>query len=447
MVSQKIGLRRPERPLTNSPAPLGNRLPALFAAVAIMVTQMIGLPLAAAETLTVEQAVTIALQRNPDLLATRQELETARARSIKAHYLNQFNPRVEAGVSQAQFQYSPVGNEAQPAASISLELEVAGQRSKRIEEAEQNLAKTRALVADAERLTKARAEYAFYQAIYLQQRMELMQRIEDLNLRLRDASMVRFHSGETPKLEANLAAVRYDQSRRMTLLARRDYEDGLRALQRVLGMRPRGVIELSGSFAGHAPEVDPERALELAMANRPDLRANDYEIQRVASDIALTRRLIIPNPTITGFAQRIANAPGEFIRVLGGTVGISIPLFDHKQAELTALHSQQRSASYALRATQLTVEEQVRDALAAYDAAREVVQLFESDAVGRIQESFGLIEGSYRSGKTGLIELIVAENDLVSTNSSYLDALWDYQVARIGVETAVGKNFQALVKP
>ncbi len=444
MASEKTGSGRRFRV---SSLPLGNRVRTLVAVVAILIAQMTRLPLAAAKTWTVEQAVTVALQRNPDLLGARQQLETARARVVKAHYLNQFNPRVEAGASQAHFQFSPGGNEAQEAASVSVELEVAGQRGKRIAEAEQNLARARADVADAERLTRARAEYAFYQAVYLRQRLELMQRIEDLNLRLRDASMLRFHSGEAPKLEANLAAVRYDQSRRTTLLARRDYENGLRALQRVLGMQPRGVMELSGSLSDHAPEVDPERALQLAMANRPDLRAHDYEINRVADDIALTRRLIIPNPIITGFAERTADAPGQFIRTFGGAVGISIPLFDHKQAELTALRGQLGRASYERTATQLTIEQQVRDALAAYDAARETVQLFESDAVGRIQESFGLIEGSYRSGKTGLIELIVAENDLVTTDSSYLDSLWDYQVARIGVETAVGMDFRTMVKP
>jgi cobalt-zinc-cadmium efflux system outer membrane protein len=444
MASEKIA-RKPSR-MGSSVLP-GNWLGrALAAAVAILIAPLIGQPAAAAQSWTVEQAVAIALQKNPDLMAARQELETARARVVKAHYLNQFNPQVEAGASQAHFQYSPGGDEIQPAGSVSLELEIAGQRGKRIQEAEQNLAKAKALVADAERLTKARAEYAFYQAVYLRLRLDLMQRIEDLNLRLRDASMVRFHSGESPKLEANLAAVRYDQSRRMTLLARRDYENGLRALQRVLGMQPRGAIELSGSLSDYAPEVDPERALQLATANRPDLEARDYEIKRVAADIALTRRLIIPNPIISGFGDRTADAPGQFVRVLGGSVGFSIPLFDHKQAELTALHGQERRASYEHTATQLTVEEQVRDALAAYDAAREVVQLFESDAVGRIKESFGLIEGSYRSGKIGLIELIVAENDLVATDSSYLDSLWDYRIARVGVETAVGVDFQALVR-
>jgi outer membrane protein TolC len=315
-----------------------------------------------------------------------------------------------------------------------------------IEEADQNLGRVKAEVADAERLTRARAEYAFYQTIYLRERLELMQRIEELNLRLRDASMVRFHAGEAPKLEANLAAVRYDQSRKATIFARRDYEDGLRMVQRVLGMQPKGIIELSGSLSALAAEIDPERALELAMVNRPDLRARDFELKRVVADIALTRRLIIPNPTVRGFAERTADAPGQFIRVLGGSISMSLPIFDHKQAELTALQAQRRRTSYERMATELSVEQELRDAIAAYDAARETVQLFESDAVGRIQESFGLIEGSYRSGKTGLIELIVAENDLVSSYSSYLNSLWDYQVARIGVETAVGIDFRRIAR-
>jgi outer membrane protein TolC len=135
----------------------------------------------------------------------------------------------------------------------------------------------------------------------------------------------------------HLAAVRYDQSRKATLFARCDYEDGLRMVQRVLGMQPKGIIELSGSLSALAAEIDPERALELAMVNRPDLRARDFELKRVVADIALTRRLIIPNPTVRGFAERTADAPGQFIRVLGGSISMSLPIFDHKQAELTAL--------------------------------------------------------------------------------------------------------------
>jgi cobalt-zinc-cadmium efflux system outer membrane protein len=399
---------------------------------------------AVAETWTAERAIAVALERNPDLLAARQGLQAAQAREIKAHYLNQYNPQIEAGASQAHFQFAPGGDEPQPRGAISLQLEVAGQRAKRIEEADKNLARARADVADAERLIRARADYAFYQALYLRRRLELMQRIEDLNERLRDASMVRFHAGESPKLEANLSSIRYDQSQRATLIARRDYENGLRALQRTIGIEPQGNVELSGSLAYQPVEIDSERALQIAMADRPDLKSRDYEINRVVADIALTKRLIIPNPVISGFIERVADSPGQFIRTLGGTVGFTVPLFDRKQAELTALNGEQRRASYQRAATQLDIEQQVRDAFAAYDAAREAVRLFQSDAIKRVQESYGLIEGSYRYGKTGLLELIVAENDLVATDSSYLDSLWDYEIARIGIETAVGTSLQAI---
>jgi cobalt-zinc-cadmium efflux system outer membrane protein len=419
---------------------------AVLAVLAALAIQIIEPNWAGAEPLTIERVVAIASESNPDLLAARQELENARARVIKAHYLNQFNPQVQGGASQAHFQFAP-GSAAQPTGSVSLELEVAGQRGKRIEEADQNFSKAKANIADAERLAKARVEYAFYQALYLRQRLELTQRIEVLNQRLRDASVVRFHSGETPKLEANLGSVRYDLSRKAVLLARRDYENGLRAVQRVLGIKPRGAFEISGSLLVKAIEIDPEKAVLIALVNRPDLQARNYEIKRVAADIALTRRLIIPNPTISGFVERTTDAPGQSIRVLGGAIGISIPLFDRKQAELTALNGEQRRASYERTATQLNVEQQVRDSLAAYDASRETLQVFETDAVERVKDSFGLIEESYRSGKTDLLQLIVAENELVVMDSSYLDSLWDYWVARIDVETAVGADFASLTKP
>ena len=79
----------------------------------------------------------------------------------------------------------------------------------------------------------------------------------------------------------------------------------------------------------------------------------------------------MPNPVISGFVQRIADSPGNFIRLAGGTVGISCRCSTVLQAELTALHGQQRRASYERAATNLTVEQQVRDSIVAYDAARQ----------------------------------------------------------------------------
>jgi len=94
---------------------------------------------AAAAGLTVEQAVAVALENNPDLQAARQQLETARARVIKAHYLNQYNPQVQVETSQAHFEFAPGGSATQVYGTATVEVEVAGQRGLRIKAADQAL--------------------------------------------------------------------------------------------------------------------------------------------------------------------------------------------------------------------------------------------------------------------------------------------------------------------
>ncbi|MCL6508801.1 MAG: TolC family protein, partial [Bryobacteraceae bacterium] len=82
--------------------------------------------------LTLPDALRLATERNPDLLAARQELEIARGRLVKAQYPNQFNPEIGGNAARRHFAGGP-GGSTDFDVTISQELEVAGQRSKRIE--------------------------------------------------------------------------------------------------------------------------------------------------------------------------------------------------------------------------------------------------------------------------------------------------------------------------
>ena len=95
----------------------------LLAAAAALVIQTVDPAIAAAEPLTVKRVIAIALENNPELLAARQEIENSRAREVKAHYLNQFNPQVEGGASNAHFEavYGAIGERAiLPATEVTL---------------------------------------------------------------------------------------------------------------------------------------------------------------------------------------------------------------------------------------------------------------------------------------------------------------------------------------
>jgi cobalt-zinc-cadmium efflux system outer membrane protein len=395
---------------------------------------------ASANALTLARALELALDRNPQLLAIRQEVRVASGRLVEARYWNPFNPQIEGGAGQRRFDGG--GNDVQPFASASLEVEVAGQRGKRIEEAERNLARVGAEVADAERRLVAEVKEAFYRGLYLGRRLFLFREIEDLNRRLRDASSERFRSGEVAKTEANLAIVRHSQSRKDTLSAARDHANALRELERLLGLEPSATVHLDGDLAVADLEVDPETLVRTALEVRPDLKARGAEIERLEAETALVKRLIVPNPTVSVLYDEEVEGEGNRDRIIGGAIRIPIPVFDRNQAELTALAGRRARAAHERDATELAVETEVRNAYRAYEAAVEAVRVFETEAVDRVAESFRFIETSYREGKIDLLQLVVVQNDLVGAQLSYLDSLWDYWAAHVALERAVGRPLE-----
>jgi outer membrane protein, heavy metal efflux system len=415
------------------------------AGVAIFVALTIFLDVArGAEPVTLGRALELARERNPEILAARQDLVVAHGRLEKARYWNPFNPEIEGGAAQRRFDEG--GSAVQRSGGLSLEVEVAGQRGKRIEEAERNLARVEAEVANVERGIIAEVAEAFYRAAFSLQRLELFRRVEALNLRLRDATVERFKSGETSKLDANLGVIRYGEAHRQSLTADRDYRNAVRELERRIAAEPLGTTEIAGEVSIRPVKVAEEALVEAALRSRPDLRARQAEIERVDADISLTRRLIVPNPTLAGVYEEETESAGSRDRIIGGGIKIPLPIFDRKSAELTQLTGERTKAVHEQAATELAVRAEVRDAIRSYEAARESATTFQADAVGRIDESFGFVETAYREGKIDVLQLVVAENDLVAAQLSYLDSLLDYALARVALERAVGQPLEGETK-
>ena len=209
-----------------------------------------------AEGMTLARALERARERSPEILAARQDLVVARGHLEKARYWNPFNPEIEGGAAERRFDAG--GSAVQPSGAISIEIEVGGQRKKRIEEAERNLARIEAEIANVERDVLAEVAESFYRAAYSLRRVDLFHKVEALNARLRDAALERFNSGEASKLDANLGVVRYAEARRQTLAADRDYRNAVRGLERRIGAEPLGTTEIVAGISIRPPR-SPKR--------------------------------------------------------------------------------------------------------------------------------------------------------------------------------------------
>ena len=159
------------------------------------------------------------------------------------------------------------------------------------------------------------------------------------------------------------------------------------------------------------------------------------EVDRVDAERTLTRRLAVPNPTIEAFYRKEDIEPN---RIAGAGIRIPLPVFDRRQGELVALAGRQTQAHFEVDATLRRIEQEVAESLQHYEAAGRALAVFEHDVLTRVDENFGFIETAYRAGKIDLFQFVVVQNDLVTAQLSYVDALAASARAEVDLEHAIG---------
>lgn len=393
-------------------------------------------PADAVENLTVDQVIAIALQENPDLLAARQELEVARGRKVRADLFNRFNPSIMGRVWSRNNPGS--GNTSDSQVQLSQEVEVAGQRGLRREEAARNIARVEAQLKDRERVVTGHVTRAFFQALTLKERLTLRKQVEELNRRIRDASKARFEAGVAPIMESNLAEIRYGESRKKTYVAAASFQNAVLGLRRLLGWESDRSVQLAGELRTSPEPILLSDLLQRGRTERPDLLAVKTEVSRVEADIDLTRRLIVPNPTIQGFYQTETEGSGRASEMVGGGISIPLALFDRKQGELVTLGGELNRSRHQTVAVTRNIEREIETAFQAYEAARKSVEVFEAEVLERIEDNFRFVEISYREGKIGLLQLIVVQDGLIAAQLSYVDSLGQFRTAEADLTQAVG---------
>jgi outer membrane protein, heavy metal efflux system len=381
--------------------------------------------------ISLDHAVAIAVENNPDLAVVANELLLARSELQRANYISQFNPelltdgdyRDRAGHSSSQ----------EWRGRLTQQLEIFGQPALRRRSAAFGYQGTQANLRNQVRLLTAAVKMTFFEAVRERHRSQLLAELESLDHRLVDAARARFEAGEIGQIDLNLSRLRYGESRRArigSLEAYRLRRSSLgRLLANVAGVEPEPADDLEIA----PPKADLATLLASARARRPDVTVAEMEISRLKTEAQLNQRLALPNPTIGPlFGHEQSNE-----RFVGLSLGFSLPLFNRRQAEATAIAGRLGQAQQTLRATELNVEHEVRDAHSRYLAALQALRASQEDVVQPARESFGLLEQAFNAGKLDLLSLSVAERQAFEARIGYLEAWFNLASARVALDLAV----------
>jgi outer membrane protein TolC len=384
--------------------------------------------------ISLEQAVAIAVENNPDLAAVAKELVIARSEVQRASYISQFNPEL---VTDGDYRdRAGRSNSQEWRGRLAQQLEVFGQPVLRRRSAVLGYERTQADVRNQVRLLTAAVKMTFYEAARERRHSELVTELESLDHRLLDAARARFDAGEIGQIDLNLTRARYGESRRARIDSLEAYRLQRSSLGRLLGNAAGAEPEPGGDLKIEPLQTDLTKLLAIARANRADIMAAQMEIARLKTEAQLNQRLALPNPTISPFFGH--EQTNE--RFVGLSIGFSLPLFNWRQAEATAIVGRLAQSRQKLRAVELNVDHEVRDAYSRYLAALQGLRASQEDVVQPARESFGLLEEAFNAGKLDLLSLSVAERQAFEARIGNLDAWFNLVSARVWLDLAASSQ-------
>jgi len=383
--------------------------------------------------LTAESAVQIALLNNRDLQARFEEIGIAQADLIEAGLLS--NPNFAASFrfpdrppSGTNIEYSIAQNFLQ---ILMIPLR------KRIAAAQ--LAATETRVADEVLKLAAEVKSAFYTAQARQQLLHRLRLISETNETAAEFSQRLHDAGNINDLELANQQGNYEQARldveQTELLVRRDRE----RLNRLLGLWG---AQTAWAMADHLPELPPhEVPLQNLEAQRLDLRARRMELDLIGQALALrTKTRYVPVEIKLGLSTE-RETEGQ--RVTGPTLDLELPIFNQGQGAIARLSAEYRQAQRKLEALALEIRSEVREARDQLIAARDLTAFIGKRLLPTQQQALNLTLQQYNFMLKGAYDLLLAKQNEVAAERSYIEAWRDYWIARAELERAVGGGLSA----
>ena len=407
-------------------------------------------PASQAQRLRAEDFQRLALERNADLLAARQDIAAARGFVTQARLRP--NPGLDISFSSGR----PLGSPGERGVDVGYAhtIELGGKRARRIDVAQVGVDVAELLIADRERLLRLDIHARFADALAGARNFATLAEIYELNQRSLRVAVQRVSEGEGAPLEQRLLEAEVGRIAADRFIAAGAAERAYVALKAAAGLPPSDSLTLAGELTSLGVSASLDEAIERALVERPDLKAARADEARAEAELRLARAERVPDvigvvrysQNSSRFEQLGTNAAGQAVPVRDTdnilTAGVSIPLpfANRNQGAVETATARQRAAVLRREFVEQTVRADVRSAYAQYVGARQAVDVFERQVIKQVQESVNTIRVSYELGEVQLLDLVQEQRRLVDTQKAFTDVLKELYIARATLEAAVASD-------
>jgi outer membrane protein TolC len=291
---------------------------------------------------------------------------------------------------------------------------------------------------------------SYYDVLLAAKELDVAEQSAKTAQSIMERGQARFDSGLTVESDLLTAKVRMAARLQEVIRARNTLEVARAQLNTAMGMPLDSSFQLTGGLAERKFSMPAVQDVEKqALTNRPDLK-------RIASEEAAQRQSVSAakssfGPRVNAFAGWEMDNP-TFVAGGGGNnwlggIEVQFDIFQGgaKRAELSRQRALEEKVVAMKQAASNAVRLEVRRAYYETDANRQQIQVARA-AIAQAQESLRINQDRYDSGLTTITDLLGAEDAARRSQTDYWEAVYHFQTSYANLELASGSlNPQSLV--
>jgi cobalt-zinc-cadmium efflux system outer membrane protein len=381
--------------------------------------------------LTLQAALTLALDVNAELSAARYELKAVEASVLQAGALP--NPSLELAVEDTRRETR------ETTVQFSQPIELGGKRNARLHAAQRGRDAASAELNTKQADVRAAVITAFFDVLAAQERLRLAQESVTLAQRATITAARRVAAGKVSPVEETKARVAESGVRLESVQARSELASARKRLATMWG-NPAPRFERAEGQLDHLPELPELAALSRRLATAPALTRARFEVDRRQALAQVERSRRIPDVTVNLGVKR-SEELGRNQAIVG--VSIPLPLFDSNRGNVLESLRRADKARDELAATETRLDSELAQAYEKLSMARQEAEALQADVLPGAQSAYDAATTGFEYGKFGFLDVLDSQRTLLQAKSQFLRALSEAHRAAAEINRILGEPTHA----
>jgi outer membrane protein TolC len=389
------------------------------------------------EALSLQECTRIALQNNPLILSSQQQYKASLARINQAWAFAQPSLNWDSDLQDKLFDFSNAGEWY---FGVSQQFEFP---TKQILRGRIASKESKELLQEIDLLRlniMYQVKQAFYSLLLSQENFKYAQQNLELSKDFLQKAQFKFESGDVAKVEVLRAQVEVAKAENSLRRIHSEVQLAKANLNFLMARRKYQPIKVLGELKTKPIALDLGTLKQNALSFRPEMKKIHFSLERQNLQKSFAAQTYLPDFEI-GVNRHKVEGEGKWWDF---TLSFNIPLFFWQpvRGEIAEANANIRALRQDIEHMENAIALEVEDAYLNAVAAISQIEMFEEGILKQAEEVYNMFSYSYKEGDISSLELIDARRTLIESQTSYVDALFNYRLAIVALEKAIGQPLE-----